>query len=34
MTKRLFDTNVMQQCCTATVTACFPRKKSYGILLD
>lgn len=34
MTKRLFDTNVMQQCCTATVTACFPRKKGYGILLD
>lgn len=34
MTHRIFDTDVMQQRCTATVTSCFPCKKSYGVLID
>ena len=34
MTHRMFDTDVMRKRCTATVTACSPRKKGYGILLD
>ncbi len=34
MTKRIFDTNVMQHTCQATVTACVPYKEGYGIVLD
>ncbi len=34
MTKRIFDADVMQRTCQATVTACMPYKKGYRILLD
>ncbi len=34
MTKRIFDTDVMQRTCQAVVTACSPYKKGYAIQLD
>lgn len=34
MTKRIYDTDVMQRSCPAIVTACVPYKNGYGIVLD
>ena len=34
MTKRLYEDDVMQRSCRAVVTACVPRKKGYGVVLD